>query len=239
LLSIFVFDIAEPEPVVSPSPIATPRVMQTPAYNYLESIFTNVASVNFSLPLNQTETVTDLKSLIRETDINQNGFRKVNFILHDKQIANLTFTNLLDRLSVRYPVTLPNFLKESNVTLMYGQEEILGDVGSLPDPDLANKKVVLIVEVKNVTKATEVLREWELTMPEDLKNLANIEPDKAATATFNTNEFQGVSIRYLNFPLPDRSIDYAIVYSLTGQQYLVITNSRESMYSPIAKITGL
>ena len=76
-------------------------------------------------------------------------------------------------------------------------------------------------------------------MPEDLKYMFNIEPGNSATPTFNSNEYKGVAIRYKNFSLPDRSIDYAIVYSSAGRQYLVITNSRESMYSPIEKITGL
>jgi len=237
LLSFLVFNTEEP--ILSPSPIATPQITQTPEYNDLELIFKNVDSINFSLPINQVETVTNLKSFIKGADINQNEFKKINFILSDSQVTTITFTDLLDRLSVRYPAALKDALKESNTTLMYGQGEILGEIDSLPDPGLASKKFVLIVEVKDLAKATEILREWELTMPEDLRNVFNIEPSQAATPEFNSNEYRGVSIRYTNFPLPDRSIDYAIVHSLTGHQYLVLTNSRESMYSPVEKITGL
>lgn len=237
LLSFFVFN--KEEPAASPTPIPTSRITQTPEPDELESIFGNVTLVNFSLPVNQIETTADLKTLIKGTEINLKEFKRVNFILSDNQAKTLTFTGLLDRLSVRYPADLPDAIKEGNMAFMYGQGEVLGDSSSLPDPGLANKKVVLIVEVKDLVKATGILREWEPTMPQDFKDVFNIEPSKAATPGFNNNEYRGVPIKYKNFPLPDRSIDYAIVHSLSGRQYLIITNSRESMYSPIEKVTGL
>ena len=191
------------------------------------------------MPANKVDTMTNLKSFIRGVEINRSEFNKINFIPTDNQTIVSNFTELLDRLSIQYPVALSEVIKGDNMMFMYGQEEILGGTDSLPDPSLANKKVVLIVELKDVTRAKEILREWELTMPDDLKNMFNIEPNKAGTSGFNNNEYGGVSIRYINFPLPDRSIDYAIVHSLKGRQYLLLTNSRESMYSPIEKIIGL
>ena len=41
-----------------------------------------------------------------------------------------------------------------------------------------------------------------------------------------------VSIRYRNFPFPDITVDYAAVNS-SGQNYLVISGSREAIYSAI------
>ena len=237
LLSLFVFNAEEALPPPSPTPI--PQITQTPDYNELETIFRDVGSVNFSLPTNQVETSTDLKAFIKKTEINKTEFKKINFVSFDNQTITLTFTDFMDRLSVRYPVLLRDVIRGENMTFMYGQGEILGEASSLPDPELANKRVVLVIELKDLAKATEILREWELTMSEDLKDVFNIDPDKSATLGFNDNAHRGVPIRYKNFPLPDRSIDYAIIHSLAGRQYLVITNSRESMYSPVEKITGL
>jgi len=239
LLSFFVFNEEELAPLPSPTPISTPQITQTPESSELESIFRDVISINFSLPINKVDTATNLKSFIKETEINQSEFKKINFISTDSQTIALTFIELLDRLSIRYPVSLGEVIKGDNMTFMYGQEEVLGGTDSLPDSSLANKKVVLIVELKDITRAKEILREWELTMSEDLKNMFNIEPNRAETPEFNNNEYGGASIRYRNFPLPDRSIDYAIVHSLIGRQYLLLTNSRESMYSPVEKIIGL
>ncbi|MBI2064864.1 MAG: hypothetical protein HYT62_02280 [Candidatus Yanofskybacteria bacterium] len=237
VLSLLVFNAEEP--IESPSPTATVQVTQTPEYDYLGSIFMGIASVNFSLPLNQVGTIANLQSLIKQTDMGVKEFRRINFTLADNQGQSAMFTDILDRLSVRYPAALREVIMGNNTVFIYGQGEVLGDIGSLPDSGLAGKKIVMIVEVVDVARTTAILSGWELTMPEDLKYMFNIEPGNSTTTTFNSNEYKGVAIRYKNFSLPDRSIDYAIVYSSTGRQYLVITNSRESMYSPIEKITGL
>jgi len=52
------------------------------------------------------------------------------------------------------------------------------------------------------------------------------------TGQFRDNSYQGVAIRFKNFPNPDRSIDYAVMSS-NGKTYLVLAGSREAMFAAI------
>lgn len=74
-----------------------------------------------------------------------------------------------------------------------------------------------------------VLRFWEETMKTDLKPLhLGLKDQPVATEEFLDNIYQGVAIRYINFPYPDLSIDYAII-----DNQLIIATSRESIYAVI------
>lgn len=76
------------------------------------------------------------------------------------------------------------------------------------------------------------LGDWEKTMLEDLTPLfLDQELGEPATEKFQDNVYRDVNIRYLNFPDPSLTIDYAVV-----GDYLVITTSRESMYRVIDKV---
>ena len=79
-------------------------------------------------------------------------------------------------------------------------------------------------------------------MSEDLKFLTTTDKSIGYTGTevkeFLDTNYNGVSIRYKNFPYADKSVDYAIVTALNGKNYLVITGSREAMYGSIDKLKG-
>lgn len=69
----------------------------------------------------------------------------------------------------------------------------------------------------------------EETIVDDLKPLLLKDETLAPfTKEFQDNAYQDIAIRYINFPNPDLSIDYAVV----GDK-LVIATSRESMYAVI------
>lgn len=74
-----------------------------------------------------------------------------------------------------------------------------------------------------------LLKLWEENMEVDLNSflLRKLVP-LTATEGFQDNLYRGVAIRYINFPKPDLSIDYALI-----NDNLVITASRESMYAII------
>ena len=74
-----------------------------------------------------------------------------------------------------------------------------------------------------------VLKLWEENMESDLNQLFLREDMPTAfTDEFQDNIYREAVIRYLNFPDPGLSIDYAII-----DNNLVITTSRESMYRAI------
>lgn len=76
------------------------------------------------------------------------------------------------------------------------------------------------------------LRDWENTMPKDLRPLfLGQEPGEAVAEEFQDSAYKGVNVRYLNFTNSTLALDYAIV-----GDYLVITTSKESMFRVLDKI---
>lgn len=232
LISFFFF--SEEAPITTPTPIQTTPTPTT-SINELESIFRSVAVIDFSMPQDQKQIVPTLRSLITSQILPKKEFRRINFIAPSTTTQANNFTYILESLSIPYPTEIKSLINDTKTVLLYGQEElIIGQVDPLND-----KKLVFIVEVTDLNKITDIMKEWEKTMPNDFKNIFGIDPIKEASKDFLDNERQGTKIRYKNFPLPDKSVDYAIISSLTKRYYLIIAGSRESMFSPIDKIKGL
>jgi len=234
LLSYFFFN-QEEAIVVTPTPTPT-SIAPTPEINELETIFKSVPSVNFALPQDKEQTVGLFLSFIKNQTLVKKEFKRINFTPPPEQTnRNINFTELLSWLSIEPPPSLANSLKTNNLTLIYGQEESFTGQTDSKIPT----RIVFIGEAKDLNQILAIMREWELKMPNDLKNIFELDPAKQASSAFLENDRQGVKIKYKNFPLPDKSIDYAIVSSLTGRHYLILTNSRESMYSPTDKLRGI
>lgn len=95
----------------------------------------------------------------------------------------------------------------------------------------AGNRLAMVIALTEGVDLSQELRTWEASIKTDLKALflgLDIEVQPTATEEFQDNLYQDIAIRYLNFPSPDLSIDYAVV-----DNKLVITTSRESMYATI------
>ena len=95
------------------------------------------------------------------------------------------------------------------------------------------ERLGLVIKLKDNVEAAETMKGWEKDIKDDLSSLflgLDI-PDLAVE--FNDNVYQGKNIRYVNFPDPDLSIDYAIV-----DDKLLIATSRESMYAVIDALSS-
>lgn len=231
---IYYFFIKE-EAVIA-TPIPTPVLTEpspTAEINELETIFGMVLSSTFVLPEDSRRTISEFKSFMSRVYLAEKEFRRADFRTLAAQ-ERPAFSDLINGLSVNYPSELKNLIEENNnMVLLYGQSE---SFNAKVEP---GKRLVFITEIKDVDKISVLMRSWESTIASDLQNIFDIDAFKQASIVFLDNDRQGVKIRYKNFPLPDKSIDYAVVSSLTGRHYLLLTNSRESMYSPIDKIRGL
>jgi len=234
ILSLFVF---KEEEIIQITPTSTPtEETPTPQVNELDTIFRSISATILTVPANPGEVVSALRSFTESQVLATREFKRVNVVLStDQNKANPNFLEVLSGLGVKYPAELKNYVKENNLILLYGQEELFDQTKQGKN----EKRLVLVTEVSDVNRTMEIVRIWEETMAADFKDLLGLDLSKPATATFLDNERQGAKIRYKNFPLPDKSIDYSIVTSLTGRRYLIITNSRESMYSPADRIRGL
>lgn len=232
LVYFFYLNKAE-TPITTPTP--TIGATTTPIINELETIFGSVSSINFQLPSQREEAVSNLKTFVNNQTLATKEFRRLNITVQpSSEQKNLSFTDLMDNLSLNYPPEIKDEIKDNRLVLLYGQEEQFNG-----QAESRSKKIVFIAEVKDLSKISQIMNAWEQTIPDDLKEIFDIDPSKQASQAFLDNEHRGVQIRYKNFPLPDKTIDYAIVSSLTNHHYLIITNSRESMYSPVDKIQGL
>ncbi|MGD0977261.1 MAG: hypothetical protein ABR875_03140 [Minisyncoccia bacterium] len=80
------------------------------------------------------------------------------------------------------------------------------------------------------------LTPWESGLSDALKYLFGFDETKAASPGFNDNLYEGVHIRYRNFPTPVSTIDYAVITTADGNSFLVFTNSKEHIYSIIDKM---
>lgn len=221
------------EEIILPTPTPVVITSSTPVVetNEINTIFSDVFSLDFQLPENKENTILSIKSFINEQIIDKKEFRRLNIINQSGQ--TLSFKELLENITTDFPLELENFIKSNHLILVYGQEE------SFTESSLSNNRLVLIVEINNAEKVSDIIRTWESTLPNSLESIFELDITKESSSNFLDNERRGVQIRYKNFPLPDRSLDYSIVSSLTGRNYLVITNSRESMYSPTDRIRGL
>jgi len=229
---IYYFFLRE-EAIITTTPTPTP-VTTSPAAetNELEEIFRTTSITTFSIPTDSNLLIPEFRSFLEKETLTQKEFKRIRF-LPVQPSEMLTLTMLFNKLDIKHPAELNNWIKNNNIVFLYSQME------NFNGPNNTNKRVGFIVEIKNTTKVAEVMKNWEATMADDFKNFFGIDPSKEASIPFLDNEYRTVKIRYKNFSLPDRTIDYAIVSSLTGRYYLILTNSRESIYSPTDKIKGL
>jgi hypothetical protein len=142
----------------------------------------------------------------------------------EKKYADLD--TLISALEISLPIDILQAVaigqaEEENYTLFfYSQPE--------------GNRLGLVIDMTESSSLVQGLRDWERTIIIDLKPL--LLTDKVPTAfteDFQDNTYQDMAVRYINFPSPDLSIDYALV-----ADKLVITTSRESMYAVIDALLG-
>jgi len=175
-------------------------------------------------PVDETKIITvgnnaSLLSLLKiEADVDQPSetFKRIVPIKNEKEI--LFLNELLQELRISiYPYALPE-LKDKYTLVLYGQN--------------GKRRLGLIIEALNITNLEEQLKFWEKTMSDDLKNLFLKEaPGGAASEIFHDNTYKETAIRYINFPNPELTIDYAIFNNL-----FILSISKESMYRIIDRL---
>lgn len=105
-------------------------------------------------------------------------------------------------------------------------------------PDTTNSRG-LAVKVTDNIKVQSALTAWEATMPSNLKTIFKINLARSASKTFLGNTYQGIPLRYRNFPDALSSIDYALVTMPDSNTYLIIVNSRDHMFGLIDRALGI
>jgi len=222
-------EIPTPTPVISETPTPTP----TPT---LGSIITGQPMV-VELPASGDSQVA-FKNTLKSSSISAGKIQSIQpSIKNGEAITTLKPDALLDKLLVAYPISIKPILAEQDSYFYYfGQSEAFNTKGVLTPGTSISQRLVVISEVNNSTLAIESMKAWETTMPTDLNLFFDLGYKKGAKATFLDNIYKGNSIRYINFPWPDRSIDYSFIRASNGKSYLVMSNSRQAMYSAIDRL---
>jgi len=87
-----------------------------------------------------------------------------------------------------------------------------------------------IAKVSNPGLGQTGIQRWETNESDDLKNLFILNLSKAFTPGFNDNTYNGVAIRFRNFPESIQTIDYALITAPNGETYAVFTNSKDHIF---------
>lgn len=186
---------------------------------------TNEINVPASLiPVDETkilkiENNISFKNLLRdEAGLEQLSGTMKRIIPVKNETEILSLSDLVKELGIAiYPYVFSE-LKNNYTLILYGQDK--------------EKIIGLIVETNNPDKIKEQSRYWEATMVEDLKNLFLLKkPGNPTTAFFRDNTHKNVLLRYINFPNPDLTIDYAVLDNL-----FILSISKEAMYNIIDRL---
>jgi hypothetical protein len=218
------------------SPSSSPEL--TSGYDSLEKIFNfESRELYFEFENEGKSFYEDLNYQIEGSELPYSDakFFKIKLVLRKIEQENLSIKeeniNFLDFLSLNkafYPDDLKNYVAES-VLMEYNQSEFFDQEHVSPDPTV---RLVWVAKVTNSDNVKQIMEQWETNMADSLKDMFRIDPLKQASNIFLENNYKNILIKYKNFPLPDKSIDYAIVKA-RNQNYLIISESRESMYSTI------
>ncbi|TSC74495.1 MAG: hypothetical protein G01um101444_265 [Parcubacteria group bacterium Gr01-1014_44] len=238
-----------PEKVVSPTP--TPAVSVTPPdfgtekpASTLSGIFGTFYHLAISaISESQPDPLADFK--FEAVDLSNTHSSEQNIvatILKGSSGVYYKFSEFLDRFSIGFPINLVSFVDNNDFALILTKQTEFFDQGgklivSPSAKNLLTPKIALAVRVVDATEAGNQLTFWEDTMIDSFREFYDL-PPQYGDLHFSDNSYQGVPIRFVNFPFPDNAIDYAIVTAKNGNDYLVIANSREQMYSIIDKLLG-
>lgn len=214
-----VLRVPEPEIVLetpTPTPVATP-------VQDLKSIFSGITELEPAATINGGE------------------FRRVSYLFNVQGVKD-KLLEILDVALVTYPTQLEEILGSDGAVFFYGQKELFDKNGQVEISSNVESRIVLIGELSDPSFAIQPIADWANTMASDFKLL--LPTDKSIgykgpeVKEFLDNFYRDVSIRYKNFPYPDKSLDYAIVAASNGKSYLVIAGSREAMYVTVDKLKG-
>ena len=169
-------------------------------------------------------------------NVDSGDFLKINVVQNvDGTLVPLSWLDMFDMTPLPFTVS-PSGLGDSiddSATLVYGQAETFNEDGTVNFSAQDVKKTVFVARITDAAGIGMIMKDWEISMAGDLADYLLIDDtSKEESVNFLDNTYRGVAIRYKNFPLPDVTVDYAIVKA-AGQNYLIITGSREAVYVAI------
>lgn len=225
-------------PSSSPSPSA--EIPSFPASTTLTSIFTQF--FHLAVSADDPDALVNFNS--EAVGVSNKSSAQKNTLVFVKEGSGdfYKFSNFLNHFSVNYPTNLSSSLDNNDFGIILTKAteffDQSGKIIASPSAEMLLKpQMALVVRVVDATEAKQQLSFWEDTMIENLKEFYDL-PPQFGDLRFSDNLYQGTKIRYVNLPYPNKAVDYAIVTAKNGNDYLIIANSREQMFSIIGKFLG-
>ena len=233
------FILRSPAPTVvieSPTPTPKETLVPTPTPT-LTSIFYGVQKQSISIrPTNSLAFF--VSDILGKVVVEPGSFKIIEAT--DAKIGSLSygFTDLLAKLALKVPSELINNFRNDSAMFVYGQKESFDSKGNLKVGISAPNRIVIIAELKDPVSGSQAVTKWEATLSGDLKVLFALGKASKNQPGFSDSSYRSMNIRYRNFPYPDKTIDYAMVSASNGKTYLIVTDSRESIFATIDKLVN-
>lgn len=210
--------VTQPSPTPTPTP-APPSPIQKPSTPSDTPLISVNKSVKLEVDANETAKgfLSKLSSRINETQKDSSS-RDIVRVIPATQQKLLT----LNELSAIMGIEIPSSVSREAFTLIaYVQKSESSPVWGL-----------ILKTTSDEAKAE--MTEKESRLPGIVQNLyadyTNSSLPKGQSEVFLDNNFEGVAIRYINFDIPGRALDYAFIHNL-----LLFAGSRDSMYALIER----
>lgn len=222
----FVFRSSEPKATPTPVPTLIPTATPTPTATPLsfDAIFHPTGTLSYSSLVSKTA-LSELAASIDQQALSV-GELKV-FRVTDAQETPRTFGTVATDLKV----VMPN-------AVMATLDPNVFYISLFGKPD-GTKGRGIMIKAQDQVKLQSALTAWEPTMPQNMKDLLKLNLAKSASKVFLTNTYQGVPLRYRNFPDALNTLDYATVSSPAGESFLVVTNTRDHMFGIVDRALGI
>lgn len=224
-------------------PTFTPRVITSDSLNALKKYF----FINSSISLPDSTVAFDLsalKSALLQVVPNEEVLHSFAYLRSGTNAVK--FSEFIKRFLSNQEETslevqsLINSVSENGFGLIFSkQTEKFDDSGKPVDNSPVERRLAFVIEVSDLTAAKQAMSDWETNLPFNIESLFELTKlDEVEDLSFKDNVYRETTIRFVNFPYPDRSIDYALISANDGKQYLVIANSRAQMYGVIDALLG-
>ncbi|MBI2669890.1 MAG: hypothetical protein HYX20_01995 [Candidatus Yanofskybacteria bacterium] len=213
-----------PNASVSPTPSAILTRTPTVAPISIESLFSVSDSVGITFGPDFTTRFIDSVKKDPLFSLREPGIYKIASVDGANRYG---FAEFFSGVSVVVPDELKQLIDDGNfwLTLTYKSDNTLS-FGFIVKLLSSNKVNEVIVAAQN----------WEGAMTQTIANLFQFDSAKTASIGFLDNTYNGVAVRYRNFPDPNSTIDYAVIQAKNGESYLIVVNSREHIYKMVDKI---
>jgi len=201
-----------------------------------------VSSVSTPTPLLLVDETEDIQLKENEISLINNRLKDLSYLVKEKGNLSQILISIEDEVTkeAKY-IDLDTFLTVTGIIFPESIQQIISS--SSPDKidnytlfsysQETGRRLGLVIKInqENVN-LSEALKAWESSIRNDLTPLfLQDEIPSPATEEFQDNFYKGVGIRYINFPTPELSIDYAVI----GGK-LIIATSKESAYAVIDRL---